>query len=80
MTYLGMQFIAPTTNPDSAINVYGDALKSQDPATMGAAFAKLLTSLDLTCGWQVRQPRHSAAHSATRSHSVAVHRLLGQML
>ncbi|GAB5034327.1 Hypothetical protein NocV09_01801020 [Nannochloropsis oceanica] len=53
MTGFFMTFMTGTSNPDSALNVYGSAFTSQDPEEISAAFGKLLTSLDMTCAFQM---------------------------
>jgi len=53
MTGFFMTFMSGSSNPDSALNVYGSALMSQDPVQVSAAMGKLLTSLDMSCAFQM---------------------------
>ncbi|EKU20237.1 hypothetical protein NGA_0332100 [Nannochloropsis gaditana CCMP526] len=53
LTGFFMTFMSGSANPNSALNVYGSALMSQDPVEISAAFGKLLTSLDMSCAFQM---------------------------
>jgi hypothetical protein len=53
LTGFFMSFIMGSADPNSALNIYGSAFMSQDPVQISAAFGKLLTSLDLTCAFQM---------------------------
>lgn len=50
---LFMSYITGSSSQGSAINVVGDAFVNQDPASVAQAFTDLITSLDLTCAFQV---------------------------
>jgi hypothetical protein len=47
-------YMQVSSDPNSAINIFGDAVSNRDPAEVSQAFAQLVTSMDLTCAWQVR--------------------------
>ncbi len=53
LTGFFMTFLSGSADSNSAINIYGSALMSQDPVQISAAFGKLLTSLDMTCAFQM---------------------------
>lgn len=53
LTGFFMTFLTGSSDPDSALNIYGSALASQDPVQISAAFGKLLTSIDTTCAFQM---------------------------
>jgi hypothetical protein len=53
MTGFFMTFLSGSSNSNSALNVYGSALMSQDPVEVSAAMGKLLTSLDMSCTFQM---------------------------
>lgn len=48
-----MNYMTGQSDPNSALNVYGSAFLSQDPVQVAAAMGKLVTSLDLTCAFQM---------------------------
>lgn len=53
MTGFMMAFISGSSDPNSALNIYGSALMSQDPVQISAAMGKLLTAMDLTCAFHM---------------------------
>lgn len=50
-----MGYVTGQADPNSAINVVGDAFVNQDPTIIAQAFTDLITSLDLACAFQVRR-------------------------